>query len=346
MASTQIDTSMPMASTPDFHLGWQEWLAENLMSGVEPHRIAIVLSRRGFADDFIDQKLRDLKESPVVRAGKKISGRARKMQTLLAALSKLYRASGYAEDFAKVRDVTPDAFYKQYFFANRPIVLQGLMKGWKALETWTPEYFAEKFGDSEVEITSGRNSDPRYEDNFTRHRSHVRMRDYVQMLLSGGETNDFYLVAKNYLLTRKEFEPLFEDFACPEGFMNPDGMRNQVKLWLGPKGTITPLHHDACNILFGQIYGRKQVKLISPFDLINIYNDRECYTNVDLGNIDYEKFPLMRQVSIIDVVLEPGEFILLPIGWWHWVRSLDISISLSMTNFRIDGPQIVWGYRY
>jgi ribosomal protein L16 Arg81 hydroxylase len=34
------------------------------------------------------------------------------------------------------------------------------------------------------------------------------------------------------------------------------------------------------------------------------------------------------------VLLDPGQVLFLPVGWWHHVRSMDISISLSFTNFR------------
>jgi ribosomal protein L16 Arg81 hydroxylase len=31
--------------------------------------------------------------------------------------------------------------------------------------------------------------------------------------------------------------------------------------------------------------------------------------------------------------LEPGEAIFIPVGWWHHVKSLEVSISVSFTNF-------------
>jgi ribosomal protein L16 Arg81 hydroxylase len=106
------------------------------------------------------------------------------------------------------------------------------------------------------------------------------------------------------------------------------------------------LHHDDRNILFAQIYGRKHVRLIAPYYIDRVYNDREWYSPVDLDAIDYKRFPLMRGVPVIDIVLEPGECVFLPLGWWHWVKSLDVSISLSFTNFCVEGGGAIWECRY
>ena len=35
---------------------------------------------------------------------------------------------------------------------------------------------------------------------------------------------------------------------------------------------------------------------------------------------------------MLDVVVEPGETMFLPLAWWHQVTSLDKCISLSFTN--------------
>jgi hypothetical protein len=36
---------------------------------------------------------------------------------------------------------------------------------------------------------------------------------------------------------------------------------------------------------------------------------------------------------VIEVVVEAGETVFLPLGWWHQVTSLDISLSFSFSNF-------------
>lgn len=331
----------------DYHKGWQEWLAANLMKGVDPTKIIQVMMANGFDREFVLNHIEEAKTSPFVTAGQKIFKSTRKLTSLFDTFSELYKQSGYAKDFAKHDTFSPSEFYSKYYYCNRPVAIRGLMQDWLALKLWTPDYFAEQFGESKIEITSDRTTDPRFEDNFTRHRKITTMKEYVRMVKEGGETNDYYLVAKNQLLSSEDFRILRTHFHAPKGFLDPSTVTDgYVKLWFGPKGTLTPLHHDAGNIFFGQVYGRKHIKLISPFDIERVYNDRTCFSAVDLENIDFEKYPLMRQVPIIDVILEPGEFLLLPVGWWHWVKSLDISISLSFQNFYLNGPDIVWKLSY
>jgi transposase len=57
-------------------------------------------------------------------------------------------------------------------------------------------------------------------------------------------------------------------------------------------------------------------KLNPPFETEKLPN-RGCYRGVDLENIDYKKHPAMNEVTILETVLEPGEIIFTPIGWWH-----------------------------
>jgi len=109
---------------------------------------------------------------------------------------------------------------------------------------------------------------------------------------------------------------------------------NGVYLWLGPPSTVTPLHHDLMNIFMAQVAGRKRVKLISPDDIDLVYNHRGVYSLVDCGNPDFERFPRLREADILDVELAPGEVLFLPVGWWHYVRALDASITITFNNFR------------
>ena len=50
-------------------------------------------------------------------------------------------------------------------------------------------------------------------------------------------------------------------------------------------------------------------------------------------NPDLAKHPKFREATVIEVELEPGEMLFLPVGWWHAERTADVNISLIFTNF-------------
>lgn len=50
---------------------------------------------------------------------------------------------------------------------------------------------------------------------------------------------------------------------------------------------------------------------------------------VDLDDIDETKFPKVQGLEFVDCILEEGEMLYIPPKWWHYVRSLTISFSVS-----------------
>jgi hypothetical protein len=217
------------------------------------------------------------------------------------------------------------------------------MEDWAAVERWTPEYFKSRYGDVVVEVMVDRDDDPDYELNHASHCANMNMADYIDRITSIESGNTYYLVARSHVLDIPEMADLSRDFSCPTGFLDPDSNEKPyVRLWLGPAGTLTPLHCDDCNILFGQVTGRKLVRLIPPYFYPSLYNTAEYYSPVDLDDIDLARFPAMQDVPILEVILEPGEFLFIPIGWWHWVKSLELSSSLTFTNFYNDDPPVMW----
>ena len=50
---------------------------------------------------------------------------------------------------------------------------------------------------------------------------------------------------------------------------------------------------------------------------------------VDLDNIDFTEFPKVENLDFFDCVLEEGEMLYIPPKWWHYVRSLSTSFSVS-----------------
>lgn len=43
----------------------------------------------------------------------------------------------------------------------------------------------------------------------------------------------------------------------------------------------------------------------------------------------HAKFPRFKEAYYVDCILEPGQSLYIPVGWWHYVQSLSISFSVS-----------------
>jgi hypothetical protein len=332
-------TGEPAEAVPAY---LERWIARSLLEGYSPESIEESAIEGGLLDAAsASQAVRAVASNPVFEVAQAESHKRDKLATLITALSQQARESRVADRVPVETRPAPERFFEQYFYTNRPVVLRGLTDDWAARELWSPAWFAQRFGDAVVEVTSNRERDPRFEENFGSHRQEMTMRAFIDRVTS--ETgNDVYLVARNRMLFREEFRELLGHYTAPAGILHGPSALETPAIWIGPKGTVTPLHHDATNILFGQMYGRKLVRLVSPFEIENLYNYHACYSAVDLNAVDYEAFPLMRGVPVLETLLEPGDLLFLPLGWWHWVLSLDVSISLSLQHFATRADPIIW----
>ena len=256
---------------------------------------------------------------------------------LLNLYSELHRQSRHAGVVDVISSITREEFYENYYCLNRPVILKDMANSSPALQTWSPQFFADKYGSVPIQITTDREDVSDYEANFRRTTCTVTIAEFVARLSQQSETNDFYLVARNYFFENPALADLRDDLLPPPEIINiVDRGPGTAKLWFGPKGTVTPLHHDEHSILFLQIFGRKQFKLIPSFDLPKIYLRKTFYSAVDLEDIDAERYPKFLEASIADVTVGPGDILFIPVGWWHWAKSLDISISTTFCSFHVE----------
>ena len=53
----------------------------------------------------------------------------------------------------------------------------------------------------------------------------------------------------------------------------------------------------------------------------------------EIGSRSLRLSDRLATVRTLDILLEPGEALFIPIGWWHQVEALDFSVSMTYTNF-------------
>jgi len=325
-------SQQPMANSCDIPPDWMSWITENQRLGVPDTTIIKIMVDNGFDAAMAQEK--------VARSGNRwtpsisdlMARKLNKLESLMIIYSKLWQCRGTV-GVDRVSGLSCEAFFRWYYSTNTPVVLLDLMSNWSALQRWTPQYLKARCGHEIVEVMTGRNADPQYEMNCEFHKTHMPLAQYIDNVESIGETNDFYIVANNHSLDTGNMGQLLDDIQFFDGILDPRNARQKVFLWFGPAGTVTPLHHETMNVLFAQVLGRKLITLIPSFETNLVYNHVGVYSEVDCEAPDYNRHPLFRNVSRLEVLLEPGEVLFIPVGWWHHVRSLDISISVSFTNF-------------
>lgn len=230
------------------------------------------------------------------------------------------------------RYINAATFRQEYLHRRIPVILQGW--DWPAMHKWDADYLKSIIGNEIIEVMANRESNALYERESHRHKTPMHCAAYIDHVFSGNASNDLYMVANNGFLARDCARPLLADITPGADFVDPEQAQGRMFLWLGPQGTITPLHYDTIDILLTQIVGSKFVRLFLPEQTPLLYNSVGVFSDVDVDRPDHIQFPLFKYARSVDFELHAGEVLYLPQGHWHYVRSLSSSISVSMTNIR------------
>lgn len=331
--ATQAKTASAQPRKVKFDPPLAEAVAERLARGLHPSLIAMQL--QSMADEaVVHAYIREAGKNPFFRGALAQSGTQtealKKRDWILEAQRRTWFNGAAPETIDRVGPLSPEVFQKDYYAAQRPAILSGLIDDWPARTLWSADYLEEKIGaDTEVEVQKGRTRLSNFEEEMARLRRTVPFREVADVLRAGEASNDLYVTANNGAGNRAAFDPIWNDFAPIPGYIKPDKPTDAF-LWIGPAGTLTPFHHDLTNNLLIQVKGRKRLHIIPIWEEPRMRTRKIWFTEWTLDEIlaAGDKAP-----HVIDVVIEPGEAIFLPVGWWHHVESLDESYSVLFTNF-------------
>lgn len=270
--------------------------------------------------------------APPVTAEERLALRRR--EWLLDVMEAHRTLSPKSGTVARYEGMTREEFLHDFYAAGRPVVLGGEMDDWPALERWTPEYLAKVVGPKVIEFQGDRTPDEAYEIHKGRYRREMAFDRFIEMITEQ-PGNRAYLTAFNSAANRDALRPLQADLGRLPKYLTTEGPEAEGMMWIGPAGTFTPLHHDLTNNLVAQVVGRKRILLIPASDVSRLYNRPHVFSEIaDLeAPHDPAAYPRLAEARIFDITLEPGDALFIPIGWWHQVRALDFSVTLTYTNF-------------
>jgi hypothetical protein len=308
---------------------WRRWLVEQRLRGCTIESMLQDVEGAGHARAEAERFIASLDHDPAYAVAQAVQQRLRKLEAVALNLQRLWASDPHYRTVDKRSELTEEEFAERYVRGCRPVVLTGHARDWPAMERWSPADLKRRFGHLEVDIQSDREADPNYEQNKLKLTRRVNLGDFVDQVVQGGATNDYYLTANNEVLRRPEFDPLLADIGTLPPLCDRSQLAERSSFWFGPAGTVTPLHHDTLMLFHTQVVGRKRWRFVSPLEWSRVYNLRHVFSEVDLERPDPGRFPDFEQATVLEVVVEPGETMFLPLGWWHQVTALDVSLSFS-----------------
>ena len=234
----------------------------------------------------------------------------------------------------EARGLPYPAFVREYVRRGLPVVIQGGVREWPALQKWTPEFFRTAFGDREVFVS--REAPPmRFADliDGVVASTEAKPGPYLHRLFICDhlpEVLEDLLPSNPYAFPRRMASPLI-----PKAWRRPDGL---LKLLIGGVGGRFPAMHydgDNMNAAITEIVGEKEFVLYSPDDTPYLYRraDNQNVSQIeDVVSPDFSRYPLFAQARQHHCVIGPGDTIFIPARWWHTTRLLSVSISVCQNS--------------
>ena len=238
----------------------------------------------------------------------------------------------------RVSEISRDDFQSKYMHPERPLVIESLAADWPARRKWTPEFFRQEHGHRLVKVYDHSFATPG--ETYMSSLRTIPLRDYIDQVIH--QDGDLRMFLYNMV---REAPELKQDVIFPD---LADGFSKMfIFMFFGCTGSVTPIHYDIdmTHVFHTPLYGRKRVVLFAPDQSRRLYQHPftiRSYVNVD--EPDYQRFPALAGARGYQAILEPGETIFIPSGYWHHIvyERGGYSVSLRCRHPRIFRRSVGW----
>lgn len=230
-------------------------------------------------------------------------------------------------------DIAPADFQHNYYEPMKPVIIKGLAKKWPAYEKWDWDFFQRVVGEVEVGVYNNIKSDAYTPVNKAD--GYMKFGEYLDMIKKGP------VELRIFLFNIFQHAPeIVSDFTWPEHLMK-GFVKRYPMLFTGGLGSITHLHFDIdlSHILHTQFLGRKRVLLFpyeqqhklyrKPWEVLSFVNF-ENYFDDSKNKLDLDKYPALSLAEGYEVILEHGDTLFMPAGYFHHMEYLDSGFAMSL----------------
>ena len=226
----------------------------------------------------------------------------------------------------------------------------------KNLQHLSFDYFLKNFSDIPIFVAKSKSNSIDMDGdvkklNLTEYYNDIILKNNTDWYFKTEDEYDFLKLIGIKDLVINEFSKIFD-----KNISNIS--RKQCSFWMGGKNSTTGWHTDIDDLSFLYvIQGKKKIQLIDPKYNANmyekrIYTDGARWSNIDFKNIDYNKYPMFKNVEITSYILNEGDAVFIPSNWWHCVENLEDTIGITYKIYRksylyfVKIPEIIRKEKY
>jgi hypothetical protein len=282
-------------------------------------------------------------------------------------------------DRRDVKELSPAEFVTQYESLNKPVVITGLVTQWKAYQTWDFDYFKTFYSKQIFRATSGTSSEPA---TFTMSQyeayAHSSSHEEVPLYLFDRNFAD----PSSSLPSPATSPSLSDDYSVPEYFtyssnasvpshftdlfsLLPSEMRPDHR-WLiigsHRSGSIFHIDPNQTHAWNACLKGRKKwifyPPTTTPPGIFVTPDGGDVTVPLSTGEwlLSFWKYHLQNRSPTqdspspssphpLEVIVNPGELIFVPHGWWHMVINLDEE-SMALTQNYVSSTNLIDCYEF
>lgn len=224
-----------------------------------------------------------------------------------------------------VNEISISDFKKHYYYPQKPVLIKGLANKYPAGKKWNLEFLKTFCSDVTVDLFDN-SAQGSAASAYTVPDLQMKFSEYMD-IITKDEPSSLRVFLFNMFKRKPE---LRKDFPCPDLFKGILGKFGYM--FFGSKGITVRIHQDIdmSGVLLTQFHGRKKVVLVSPQYSDLLYRlPFNTYSLVNLDKPDYKKYPGLEYVEASECVIEPGDALFMPSGYWHYITYLDGGFGVS-----------------
>lgn len=246
-----------------------------------------------------------------------------------------------------VSHLTATEFFNQYQKAGKPVIVTGILKNCD----WNLDYLSHHLGEQEFLLRYYGNS--RYQQDKRQWKNigsgvegqKLPFNKYGELLRNHqAHEKDIYLAKCSIKNTTLDSENILNKIG---EYLGLHKAMSDFNIWVGPGDHIECLHFDAVDGTLMQMHGAKKIVLFPPSQMYNLYpfplsihlqhglKLRSWFSQVYPEKPDFEAFPNLK-IALqhkYEIILNQGELLYIPAGWWHEVTALGNEMVCSVNRF-------------